>query len=126
MATAVTSSHILDFLRRLSGRTILSMSSVIEPAATATAAEGEAPGSVDSTVQNGHNGHNGHNRHNGLRWRRDRLSFFPLNDRGGPVSLSPSADSALGTLAQIELNDRNGREPDFGLKPGQLDDPNSP
>ncbi len=120
MATAVTSSHILDFLRRLSGRTILSMSSVIEPA---TAAEGEAPGSVDRTVQNGQNGHNGHN---GLRWRRDRLSFFPLHDRGGPVSLSPSADSALGTLAQIELNDRNGREPGFGLKPGQLDDPNSP
>ncbi len=59
-------------------------------------------------------------------WRKDRLSFYPLNDRGGPVALEPSSDAALGTLATIELNKINGRPLDEGLYPGQLNDPNSP
>jgi hypothetical protein len=47
-------------------------------------------------------------------------------DGFGPVARDTGEDSALGTLAQIELNNLAGRPLDQNLYPGQLDDPHSP
>lgn len=65
------------------------------------------------------------NRRNG--WRYGRLDFIPLLDRPALVSLSPSADGPIGTLARIELNARDGRLLDEGLDhPNQLNQPGAP
>jgi hypothetical protein len=60
------------------------------------------------------------------RWWPDYLSFRPLYDRGGPISVTPSADGPIGTLARIELNIREGKDPGDGLPPDPLNDPESP
>jgi hypothetical protein len=52
---------------------------------------------------------------------------MPYLDRGGPVSLSPSADGPLSTLARIELNARSGRPLEEGLDhPDQLNQRGAP
>ena len=59
-----------------------------------------------------------------------RLNGLPLGEcRGaatGQISVSPSAESALGTLAEAELNIRDGLAPGHGISPGRLNDPNCP
>jgi hypothetical protein len=65
------------------------------------------------------------NRRNG--WRSARFDMVPLYDRGGPISISPSADGPITTLARIELNERRGRPLDEGLDhPDQLNTPGAP
>lgn len=68
------------------------------------------------------------NRRNG--WRHSSgLEFIPLYDHTWPgtVSLSPSADGPIATLARIELNERRGRPLTEGLEdPDQLNKAGAP
>lgn len=123
MSSVVAHMRILALLRRrhAEGATV-AMSSLDSPATSATP---DIDGAADlQSKANGNGNGNGNNGHG--RWLRDRLSFVPLYDRGGPVSLSPSADGPIGTLARIELNARRGRPLDFGLEPNQLNQQDSP
>jgi hypothetical protein len=131
---AVKRVSILAILRRLSVRDPREhiLSSTAETPSTAaateepevrTAAETDATGRGDDAGTNG----NGDGSHDEGRWALDLIGgFVPLNDRGGPISLSGDADGPLLTLAQIELNIREGRDAGFGLRPDPLNDPESP
>ena len=57
---------------------------------------------------------------------KDRLSFWPLLDRGGSISVSGSAGGPIGTLARIELNELDGLPPGDGLPEDALQQPGAP
>src|SRR3954469_2557075 len=50
-------------------------------------------------------------------WADDRLGYWPVHDRGGAMSEyeGPGDRGMLGVLAQIEMNEEDGAEPDAGL-----------
>ena len=61
-------------------------------------------------------------------WRFEPIGGFePLLDTHSPrtLTLAPSADGPIGTLARIELNSRQGRSLDEGLT-HSLNDPEAP
>jgi hypothetical protein len=41
-------------------------------------------------------------------WKRDTLSFRPLHDRSGRLTVASSADGPIATLARIEMNAEDG------------------
>jgi hypothetical protein len=60
------------------------------------------------------------------RWLPDFLSFRPLLDRGGPISISADADGPIATLARIDRNVREGRVGKHGLPEDTTLGPDSP
>lgn len=46
----------------------------------------------------------------------ENLNGMPYLDRGSPVSLAPSADGPIATLARLELNHRKHRPLDEGIE----------